>query len=361
VVRSIKKHITKTAKSILFLPVSIILVIIASSFPHKVEYIYSQNMFKVLGQFLNRISGWFAFSIGEILLIFLLIYICILLINLRKQRSLVYRQGLALTTVGLLSMVYFIFLVSWGLNYYRLPLKDLHRLNTSSIKSQELEAVCQLLINEANILRNRLEDNKLSGRQIRNNIFNRSHIGYDRLSKQYPELEGSFSNPKPVLLSSFMSYLGISGIYSPFTGEANVNINLPPPLLPVTACHEMAHQRGVAREDEANFVAYLACTAHYDLNFKYSGTLFALIYAMDALHKDNPQKYKELRSMYSAEVRQDIKAIDDFWKSHKGWLSLFSSRLNNFYLQLNNQAEGVQSYNKMVLLLIADYRLKYTG
>jgi len=64
-----------------------------------------------------------------------------------------------------------------------------------------------------------------------------------------------------------MSYLGIGGVYFPFTGEANVNISMPHTSIPFTACHEMAHQIGFAREDEANFIAYIACKNHPSPDF----------------------------------------------------------------------------------------------
>ena len=47
------------------------------------------------------------------------------------------------------------------------------------------------------------------------------------------------------------------GYYNPFTGEAQVNTNVPAFVIPFTTCHEMAHQIGYASESEASFVGFL--------------------------------------------------------------------------------------------------------
>ena len=113
-------------------------------------------------------------------------------------------------------------------------------------------------------------------------VREKASLGFDQAAKIYPELGGRFGKAKPIFLSSKMSYTGISGIYFPFTGEANVNVDIPHSLLPATTCHEMAHQRGFAREDEANYIAWITCSSNDNPEFKYSGTLLALIHSMNA-------------------------------------------------------------------------------
>lgn len=65
---------------------------------------------------------------------------------------------------------------------------------------------------------------------------------------------------KPCLPGGLLMRFGVSGVFSPFTFEAHVDPALPLPTLPFVAAHELAHVAGFASEDEANFVAWLACS-----------------------------------------------------------------------------------------------------
>lgn len=153
-----------------------------------------------------------------------------------------------------------------------------------------------------------------------------------------------------------MSYTGITGIYIPYTGEANVNINSTDFMLPSTVAHEMAHQRGFAREDEANYIAYLTCSMHPDRDFQYSGVMLALIYSMNALAENDIEAYKVLRSKYSEGVKNDLRYDAEFWAKYEGKTQEISNNVNNTYLKSNGQKDGVQSYGRMVDLLIAEYK-----
>src|SRR5207248_11260701 len=105
------------------------------------------------------------------------------------------------------------------------------------------------------------------------------YAALDEAYRAEPLLEGAAAPavpPKPVYFSGLMSRLGISGVYSPFTGEPNYNALQPDFDLPFAVAHEMAHQRGFAREDEANFIAFLVCTKASNAYVRYSGYLGAL-------------------------------------------------------------------------------------
>ena len=137
--------------------------------------------------------------------------------------------------------------------------------------------------------------------------------------------------------------------------EANINICAPAPSLPSIVAHEMAHQRGYARENEANFISFLACVYNPYTEFKYSGFLLALTYSMNALRKEDLISYKNLITLYSDGLSRDITYINKFWKRYEGPIEKFSTDVNNAYLKANNQKDGIKSYGKMVDLLIAYY------
>ena len=150
-----------------------------------------------------------------------------------------------------------------------------------------------------------------------------------------------------------MSALGISGIYSPFTAEAHVNAQVPLTEVPFVTAHEVAHGRGFAREDEANFIAYLVCRASDDPGLRYSGSLQALSHARGALGRSDRALLEEVGSHLDPGVLTDLKDQYRFWRSKETVLWEWSSRANDVYLKGQGQADGVRSYGRMVDLLFA--------
>ena len=163
--------------------------------------------------------------------------------------------------------------------------------------------------------------------------------GFALAAKIYPALGGQCGRPKGVLLSRLWSYTGITGMYFPFTAEANVNIDIPHFMLPATAAHEMAHQRGLCPEDEANFLAYFACSLHPDADFQYSGTMLALLNTMSALYRADPDAYAEVRELYRPGLNRDL-GLGRAWRRPMRALERASNKINDSYLRANRQRTG---------------------
>ena len=158
-----------------------------------------------------------------------------------------------------------------------------------------------------------------------------------------------------------MSHTNIIGVYSVLTGEANIDIDIPDMEIPSTVMHEMAHQRGFAREDEANYIAWVACMSHPDADFRYSGSAMALQYAMNALYSVNPDKYFDLAKDYSLGYYKDLNNLQTYWKQFQGPVKKVANQMNDTYLKLNGQEDGVQSYGRMIDLLLAERRKMLSG
>ncbi|MBQ8993269.1 MAG: DUF3810 domain-containing protein, partial [Turicibacter sp.] len=152
-----------------------------------------------------------------------------------------------------------------------------------------------------------------------------------------------------------MNYTNITGIYSPFTVEANVNIAVPDSTLLFTTMHEMAHQRGYASENEANFIAFITCIHHPDTDFIYSGYLSALRYTNIALSKVNHQVLMTLNEQLNEGVKRDLRYLNEFWSQYEGKVEKTFNTMNQTYLTLNGVSDGVQSYGRVVDLLLAYY------
>ncbi|MDU1882260.1 MAG: DUF3810 family protein, partial [Eggerthella sp.] len=183
-----------------------------------------------------------------------------------------------------------------------------------------------------------------------------------KLAEQYPVLDRPlYSPPKPVLASELMSCANIGGMFFPFTMESNINVDNPFFVVPWTMTHELAHQCGFMREDEANFIAYLACKQSDDALMRYSGYLLAYDNAVSALRKVDPEAAKAIGSGLSAAVRRDLAQRAEHWAQYEGPVQDVSNAANDTYLKANNQADGMRSYGRMVDLLLAEQRAEGEG
>ena len=190
------------------------------------------------------------------------------------------------------------------------------------------------------------------------NELNRKLLdSYDTVCDEYPFIQRMASRIKPVMLSEAMSYTHITGVYTYFTGEANLNIDFPDYSLPFTAAHELAHQRGIAREDEANFVAFLVCISSDDPYIRYSGYLNMLEYILPNLYRDT-DAYFDTFSRLPNEVVYELQAYADFFEKYQDSVAgEISEYINNGYLQMQGTV-GTKSYGLAVDLAVAYFNTK---
>ena len=163
---------------------------------------------------------------------------------------------------------------------------------------------------------------------------------------------------KPVVLSVPMTYTHISGVYTFFTGEANVNVNFPDFCTPYTTAHEMSHQRGIAREDEANVVAFLVCMESDDVYIRYSALVNLLQYVSSALSRADSELYATVyRGHYSSALRSELSAYSKFFDEYRqSTASTVVGAVNDTFLQSQGQTQGTQSYGLVVDLFVAYYK-----
>lgn len=350
---------------ILLLPISILLINIASLWPYLVEKIYSRGFYRFVSQALSLLAGWAPFSLIEFLIIAFILFVIVLIVKtvIKLIKSKTGRGAkifnYALNVLAFVSVLYFIFVITFDLNYQRLPFSRIAGMDVRPASVSELYNVCESIAEHANSLRPKVkEDNngvmKLS--ESLSDTFRDTEKGYLIAAEIYPELGGKYSDPKGIKLSRVMTLFGFQGIHSPLTQEANINIEMSQCMIPSTACHEMAHQRGFAREDEANYIAWFTCTRNPDVDFKYSGELLALIYSMNALYDADREKFNRIYQRYDAGIVRDLYYDAKFWQRFKGPAANIGSTLNDAYIKANKQKDGVKSYGRVVDLLIAQYR-----
>ena len=342
----------------------IFIFLISENYPHITEKVYSSFVYKYIGQTLSSITGILPFSLAEFVIVFSVVFLIKSLLRLVSElkrstekkkilKKFIYNM---LTIIGI---IYFSFQIMWGLNYNRITVDLMFNLDTKNPTQEELVGLCENLIISANNLRAGLHENDDGVMTLpykKSEVLNIAYKGFQEASLIYPNLDVVYGKPKALILSKLMCYTGITGFIFPFTGEANVNMATPDPFLPYTVTHEMAHQQGFAREDEANYIAYITCINHSDIYFQYSGTLSALNYCMNALQKTNSIKYYDLLDTFDEGIINDLNFNKAFWKNYSGPVEKVSNKINDTYLKTQKQKAGVKSYGAVVDLLIAEYR-----
>ena len=179
---------------------------------------------------------------------------------------------------------------------------------------------------------------------------------YSSLCKEYDFILDFPSSIKPVMSSEVLSYAHILGIYTYYTGESNVNVNFPDFTLPFTCAHEMSHQRGFSREDEANFMAYLVCIRSDDPYIRYSGYYNMYEYVMNALYSADKSGYSEVYYSTTPQVRWEGTAYSRFYNKYReNTVANVSNKVNDGYLQSQGQSAGIKSYGLVVDLMVAYY------
>jgi hypothetical protein len=217
-----------------------------------------------------------------------------------------------------------------------------------------------------NACRKQLKDTILAEKDFAN-INREAYKSYQDQSKVYHFLTYRNQTVKKSLYSQIGDFVGFTGYFNPFTGEAQVRSDIPRIMVPFITCHEMAHQLGYASESEANFVGYLTASNSKDVYFRYSVYLELFSYAQGAeillygKEKDFPafeQMIKYNRSYLDSLVRKDRKEIRQFFMKRKNNISPAFNSLYDQYLKLNKQAAGIDSYDDVIAWLIA-YKKKF--
>ncbi len=352
---------------LLLFPLALLLLAIAKRSVYFTEEIFAKGIFHVYSQLYSSVTGLLPFSLAEIGILLgmvavpaLIVWRIVLYIKGKGQRLyLIAADLISLLCIG--SAVYFMLVLGCSVNYYRKPVAEYLELTVRDSSAEELHALHTELAERTNAVRKQLvtEDDagvyclSVSERELAKFCDE----AYEALSEEHSIFHGVYPKPKRVLFSAVMSKTELTGVYVPFTMEANVNVDIPDYSIASTMCHELAHLRGFIREDEANYISYLACLASDSLELQYSGLMEALILSGNALYSKNPDLYYEVRATYDDGVNRDLAANSAYWaKFHDTKISNTTEKLNDTYLKANNQSDGVQSYGRMVDLLLAEYR-----
>lgn len=316
---------------------------------------YGTRIYPLLAGTIGRVCGVFSISVAEFGLYLLMAGAAAYGIRHRKNPAVFLKNGFFLTSV-----LTFLYVINCGINYSRTPLSHTMDLEVRDSSEEELYQLCEFLTDRV------IQASETAGDRITateamtfKEAWRLGHDGVkamEKLGGSYPALGGYYPNPKPVQVSWILSVQQLSGIYSPFTVEANFNRKMTPYNIPHTVCHELSHLKGFMREDEANFAGYLACIGSDSPEFQYSGYLMGWIYATNALYRENPESYFQLYNRLPPIVIEDLNANSMFWDQYEGKVAETATKVNDTYLKLHQQKDGVKSYGRVVDLMLAYYR-----
>ncbi len=347
------------------LPFLIVITIkLFSSCPTLVESYYSLQLYHPISYSLRILFGWLPFSFGDVCYIVIVFY-CI--ISTTRYFILPYKNGYSLQIfkrqllklIKALLWVYIIFSLFWGLNYERLGIASQLNLKNNSYTDAELKDLLCYVTDELNTARLALGDSNYVFPGI-DTIYQTAINSYATATTTFPFFAYRHPSVKSSSLTFLVSYLGYSGYYNPFSGEAQVNTDLPRFYMPFVTCHEMAHQLGYASESEASFAGYLVAKQSGSSLFRYSA-LFELFLTANSelMNRDFFSALLNIKSL-NILVRKDIKTYRNFVLQRKNNLEPIVQTAYDQYLKANQQKSGIDSYNELVGWVI-DYRKKYSS
>ena len=312
---------------------------------------------------LAYLTNIFPFSIAEsmILLSPLLIVSLIYFAGKGNSDSWTGTFRYSFNLVGVAAIVYAMLLINFSAGYYTTPLDKRLGLDRQNVSAQDLYDTAYELAEGVRADVDEVEFTYGGGSVMPYGLREmdaKLNDAYAKAYEKYDFLSRFYSNPKPVALSEPWTYTHISGVYTFFTGEANLNVNFPDYTLPYTAAHEMAHQRGISREDEANFVAFLVCIESDDPYIRYSGYTSVFEYVASSLYSADKELYRSLyRERVPAPYKNEMAAYNEFFEKYReNKAAEVSEKVNNGFLQAHGQEEGVRSYGLVVDLAVAYYK-----
>jgi len=326
------------------------------------ERIYSAFFYKYLSLFLRFISSIVPFALGDVLYVLLIVFWIFLLVNFFKKlkaqnfsKKLIFLAPFQFLNFTLI--LYIAFKLLWGLNYFRPSVAMQLGIGNEKYTAEQLVALGELLIEENNSIQSeRLKVQVPSQQQYSTKELEKlATAAYNHMEAKHPFFAYRQPAMKKVFNTLLVTKIGIEGYYNPISAEANVNMRIPAHGLPFVACHEIAHQLGVGREDEANLIGYLVARNSEDLNFRYSANYSILRSVLFEIRFKAPEVYEKLIEKINPETILDFKRDKAFWMKYNSDMYAYMDVALDSFLKLNNQKKGINSYQDIVIWV---YNLK---
>ena len=313
---------------------------------------------------LGRLCALTSLSVMELLYVLAgaaaLVYVVGSVIAVVKARGRRGRRayGAVLLAADVCLTVYALFCLMWGVNYWTDSFQDRSGITAQPVAAEDLEAVTAYFAQQlADTADSVPRDENGVYAVPKEQILAESRLVYGGVTEQFPFLDFRDTGVKAVRCSRFMSIMGFTGVYFACIGESNVNVDSPACLLPSTVAHELAHQRGIAWEQECNFLGVLASVTSGMPDYVYSGWLLGFIHLGNALYETDPEAYWAIRNALPETVSADLRDNNAYWDQFRdNVVEKVSDTVYDAALKSYGDTNGMKSYSMVVELLVAYYK-----
>lgn len=348
-----------------FLLIASVAVYVISRFWEDFAEIWARYPSHYIRLVLAKITNCFHFSIAEVFIICVPILVVAYFIfstrSMKKDESIENYHRWLNPMICCILVIASVFCTAFGPCYFRHSLEKNLGIPNEQVSAQELYDTSLIICKELDQLSEQISFAP-NGSSIMpygyENLIENVNEAYNTFCESNSFIKTYKSFAKPLLSSSIFTFTHISGVYTFVTGEANINTNYPDYIRPFTVAHEMAHQRGIAKEEEANFVAYLVCIASDDAYMRYSAYTTMLDYLTDALYTADYELYNQLLTndipnTYAPEMQ----AYALFFHKYSGsTASVITGAINDTFLNSQGEKEGTASYGLVVNLAVSYYK-----
>jgi hypothetical protein len=348
---------------LLFLLFLAVLIKILSFQKLWVERYYTYGVYPYISKVLRILFGWIPFSIGDL---FYLGVICFILYKAIKFGILLKRRQvkkylflvILKKTLRFALYVYLSFNILWGLNYNRQGIATQLQLDVQPYSLDDLKQLTTVLHDRVNSCALGVDSVKRLELNKNRNVFREGVVAYQYVKDRYPFLSYEVPSVKASFFSNIGHYFGFTGYYNPFSGEAQLKTTVPFFLKPFVVNHEIAHQLGYGKENEANFVAFLAGREARNTEVRYSIYFEMYQYAFSDLSRKDTAAAKQFRATLHPQVKKDMEAFSNYLYRTRNIIEPVISSFYDQFLKWNSQPKGKKTYNEVVTWLVA-YGKKY--
>lgn len=348
------KSISRLLVAAGFLLLTALMILAAREAPEFVFSFYPEFSRKALTA-LSNIASVVPFALWEVVLVAFLLGSLISMIRaFSKKRFGRWLMGEILA----LSIGVFLFVGLWGLNYYAPSMNQRMGIAEENYTVQQLKEATLYyrdMAEQAAREVDRDEDGFFLSEDFET-LSQEAGESFAPLAEDYECFDGSKARVKYLLSSPLMAKTGTTGVFICLTGESSVSKLTYDISMPYTMCHEVGHRLGFAREDEANFAAFLACTESGRPDFRYSGYFNAFSYCYSALYKADPESARQVWQEASELLRSDMLRENNHYQALRNETATkVSDAVYDSYLKGFSVAEGRQSYGQVTDLLLVWY------
>ena len=269
--------------------------------------------------FLTAWTGTVDFLVWQTAVVFLIILLLATLVLVFIFKARVIRWlGWALAAVAAVMLLH---TGIYGLNLYAGPIEDDLRLDMKDYTQSELEDAAVFYRDMANKLAVQVSRDE-SGVPVYSDFETLAAVtgdGYRKLARErsFSIFGGDYTPVKKLGWAGLYTAQEKTGVTVALTGEAAVNPDIPGYALPFAMAHEMAHRLCIAREDEADFSAFLACAENESVEYQYSGYFMAYRICRAALLSVDEAAAAAIDEGVCPELAQDLEALGDFFLKNR--------------------------------------------